>query len=50
MYNCLGKDLYKIEKKTKLVTEGISHNTRHPLYGSLLFLARGIFFKFVSTV
>ena len=49
MYNCLGKDLYKIEKN-KLVTEEISHNTRYPLYGSLLSLAWGIFFKFVSTV
>ncbi len=44
------KHLYKIEKTTKLVTEGIYHYIRHPLYGSLLFLAWGIFFKSVSTI
>jgi protein-S-isoprenylcysteine O-methyltransferase Ste14 len=45
-----GEDLYKIEKTTKLVTEGIYRYIRHPLYGSLLFLAWGIFFKSVSTM
>ncbi len=40
--------LYKLEKTTKLVTEGIYRYIRHPLYGSLLFLAWGIFFKSVS--
>ena len=44
------KHLYKIEKTTKLVTEGIYHYIRHPLYGSLLFLAWGIFFKSVSAI
>ena len=44
------KYLYKIEKTTKLITEGIYHYVRHPLYGSLLFLAWGIFFKFISTI
>jgi protein-S-isoprenylcysteine O-methyltransferase Ste14 len=44
------KDLYKIEKTTKLVTEGVYGFIRHPLYSSLLFLAWGIFFKFFSTL
>lgn len=44
------KHLYKIEKTTKLVTEGIYRYIRHPLYGSLLFLAWGIFFKTFSTI
>lgn len=42
------KHLYKIEKATTLVTTGIYHYVRHPLYGSLLFLAWGIFLKSVS--
>ena len=33
-----------------LVTEGIYRYIRHPLYGSLLFLAWGIFFKSVSII
>ena len=44
------KHLYKIEKTTKLVTEGIYRYVRHPLYGSLLFLAWGIFFKSFSII
>ena len=44
------KHLYKIEKTTNIVKEGIYHYIRHPLYASLLFLAWGIFFKSVSTV
>jgi protein-S-isoprenylcysteine O-methyltransferase Ste14 len=40
--------LYKLEKTTKLVTDGIYRYIRHPLYGSLLFLAWGIFFKSIS--
>ena len=42
------KELYKIEKTTRLVTEGVYGYIRHPLYGSLLFLAWGIFFKSLS--
>jgi protein-S-isoprenylcysteine O-methyltransferase Ste14 len=42
------KELYKIEKTTRLVTEGIYRYIRHPLYSSLLFLAWGILFKSVS--
>jgi protein-S-isoprenylcysteine O-methyltransferase Ste14 len=44
------ENLYKLEKTTKLVTEGIYNYVRHPLYGSLLFLAWGIFFKSFSIV
>ncbi len=40
--------LYKLEKTTRLVTEGIYRYIRHPLYGSLLFLAWGIFYKRAS--
>jgi protein-S-isoprenylcysteine O-methyltransferase Ste14 len=42
------KHLHKIEKTTHLVTDGIYHFIRHPLYASLLFLAWGIFCKSVS--
>jgi protein-S-isoprenylcysteine O-methyltransferase Ste14 len=44
------KHFYKIEKTKNLVTEGVYHYIRHPLYTSLLFLAWGIFFKSVSIV
>jgi protein-S-isoprenylcysteine O-methyltransferase Ste14 len=37
--------LYAFEKTTQLVTTGIYHYIRHPLYSSLLFLTWGIFFK-----
>jgi protein-S-isoprenylcysteine O-methyltransferase Ste14 len=37
--------LLGIEKTTKLVTGGIYRYIRHPMYGSLLFLGLGIFFK-----
>lgn len=37
--------LLAFEKTTTLVTTGIYHYIRHPLYSSLLFLAWGIFFK-----
>ena len=43
-----GKHLYKLEKTSRLVKEGIYGYIRHPMYGSLLFLAWGIFFKSVS--
>jgi protein-S-isoprenylcysteine O-methyltransferase Ste14 len=38
-------DLLAFEKTTSLVTGGIYHYIRHPLYSSLLFLTWGIFFK-----
>lgn len=37
--------LLAFERTTQLVTTGIYHYIRHPLYSSLLFLAWGIFFK-----
>ena len=37
--------LFEFEKTTSLVTDGIYHYIRHPLYSSLLLLAWGIFFK-----
>ena len=40
--------LLAFEKTTALVTTGIYHYIRHPLYSSLFLLAWGIFFKFPS--
>jgi protein-S-isoprenylcysteine O-methyltransferase Ste14 len=37
--------LYAFEKTTELVTTGIFHYIRHPMYSSLLLLAWGLFFK-----
>ena len=37
--------LLGLEKTTTLVTTGAYRYIRHPLYGSLLFLAWGVFFK-----
>ena len=42
--------LMGIEKTTELVTTGAYRYTRHPIYGSLLFLAWGVFFKRPSWV
>jgi len=43
-------ELLGFEKTTALVTTGIYHYIRHPLYSSLLFLGWGIFFKLPSIV
>jgi protein-S-isoprenylcysteine O-methyltransferase Ste14 len=40
-----GKPKGSFEATTQLVTNGIYHFIRHPLYTSLLYLAWGIFFK-----
>jgi protein-S-isoprenylcysteine O-methyltransferase Ste14 len=40
--------LLAFEKTTALVTSGIYHYIRHPLYSSLFLLTWGIFFKFPS--
>ena len=40
--------LYTFEKTTTLVTSGIYHYIRHPLYASLLYLAWGIFLKDIT--
>lgn len=37
--------LISMEKTTRLVTGGIYHYIRHPMYSSLFFLGWGIFFK-----
>jgi Phospholipid methyltransferase len=37
--------LLEFEKTTMLVTVGAYHYIRHPMYGSLLFLTWGVFFK-----
>ncbi len=42
------ESLIGFEKTTALVTDGIYHYIRHPLYSSLLLLAWGIFFKLPS--
>jgi protein-S-isoprenylcysteine O-methyltransferase Ste14 len=41
----VGKPTDALEATTRLVTTGIYHYIRHPLYASLLYLAWGIFFK-----
>jgi protein-S-isoprenylcysteine O-methyltransferase Ste14 len=40
--------LLSFEKTSTLVTTGIYHYVRHPLYASLLFLSFGVFFKEIS--
>lgn len=40
--------LMGFEKTTELVTSGLYQYIRHPLYGSLLFLAWGAFFKDIT--
>ena len=41
----VGKPTDELEATTQLVTKGIYHFIRHPLYASLLYLAWGLFFK-----
>jgi protein-S-isoprenylcysteine O-methyltransferase Ste14 len=43
-----GDTLLQFENTSALVTSGIYHYIRHPMYGSLLFLAWGTFFKEIS--
>ena len=40
--------MFEFEKTTRLVTTGIYRYIRHPIYGSLLFLCWGFFFKLPS--
>jgi protein-S-isoprenylcysteine O-methyltransferase Ste14 len=42
--------LHTFEKTTELIETGIFRYVRHPLYGSLLFLTWGIFFKHVNWI
>jgi protein-S-isoprenylcysteine O-methyltransferase Ste14 len=44
----IGRPKSGIESTTTLVMVGAYKYIRHPLYGSLLFLAWGVFFKDVS--
>jgi len=44
------KTLYRFEKTTRLIETGIYKYIRHPLYGSLIFLTWGIFFKNINSV
>lgn len=39
------KQLFNMEKTTKLVDDGIYKYIRHPIYGSLIFLTWGIYLK-----
>jgi protein-S-isoprenylcysteine O-methyltransferase Ste14 len=41
----VGKPTDELEATTQLVTKGIYHFIRHPLYASLLYLVWGVFFK-----
>jgi protein-S-isoprenylcysteine O-methyltransferase Ste14 len=43
------KTLFSFEKTTELIDRGIYKYVRHPLYGSLIFLTWGIFFKHPET-
>ena len=43
-------ELFKFEKTTELIETGLFKYVRHPLYGSLLFLTWGIFFKNTTNV
>jgi len=42
--------LYTFEKTTELVETGLYKFIRHPLYGSLIFLAWGIYLKNISSI
>ncbi|MFA6470235.1 MAG: isoprenylcysteine carboxylmethyltransferase family protein [Bacteroidota bacterium] len=44
----LDDTLYKFERTTQLVTSGIYHYIRHPMYASLLYLSAGAFLKNIS--
>jgi protein-S-isoprenylcysteine O-methyltransferase Ste14 len=43
-------ELYNFERTSQLITSGIYHYIRHPLYASLLYLALGSFLKNISLV
>jgi len=45
-----GVPRFGVEKTTRLVTSGLYHYIRHPLYSSLLFLNWGVFFKHPSWI
>jgi protein-S-isoprenylcysteine O-methyltransferase Ste14 len=43
-------ELFEFERTSRLVSSGIFHYIRHPLYASLLMLAWGVFFKSPSVL
>ena len=43
-----GKPGRNFENTTRLVTTGLYHYVRHPMYGSLLFLGWGMFLKSIN--
>jgi protein-S-isoprenylcysteine O-methyltransferase Ste14 len=45
LYHRYGKHDRNFENTTRLVTTGLYHHIRHPMYGSLLFLGWGMFLK-----
>lgn len=45
LLRAVGKPTDILEQTTRLVTRGLYHYIRHPLYASLLYLAWGVFFK-----
>ncbi|MBU0529012.1 isoprenylcysteine carboxylmethyltransferase family protein [bacterium] len=48
--NRKNNELFKFEKTTELIETGLFKYIRHPMYGSLLFLTWGIFFKNTTNV
>ena len=48
--NRSARELYAFERTSELVTSGIYHYIRHPLYASLLYLAWGAFIKEISWI
>jgi protein-S-isoprenylcysteine O-methyltransferase Ste14 len=43
-------ELYAFERTSELITSGIYHYIRHPLYASLLYLAWGAYLKDISWI
>lgn len=48
LFHRYGKHGRNFENTTQLVTTGLYHYVRHPMYGSLLFLGWGIFLKSIT--
>ena len=48
--NRINKKLYRFERTTELIDNGIFKYIRHPLYSSLLFLTWGIYLKHTSQI
>jgi protein-S-isoprenylcysteine O-methyltransferase Ste14 len=50
LFNRHGKHGKNFENTTQLVTTGLYHYIRHPMYASLLFLGWGMFLKDISLI